>query len=97
MGLTSKERKKSSSGSGGVTIEVLSPRGEIASEPKEAVAGLSPRIAGLAGKKVGLVDNLKAGTELLLNKVEEELRGKDSGRQGPPVHEAPGNGHHQNA
>jgi len=57
-----------------VTLEVLSPRGELPPEPKGV--GLSPRIMDLAGKKIALVDNLKAGAELFLTKIEEQLRQK---------------------
>jgi hypothetical protein len=57
-----------------VTLEVLSPRAEI--PPARTTASLSPRVADLAGKKIGLVANYKAGAELFLTKIEELLKKK---------------------
>ena len=57
-----------------VTLEVLNPRGEIPTQA--AVGGLSPRIADLSGKKIGLIANYKAGAELFLTKIEEVLKKK---------------------
>lgn len=56
-----------------ITLEVLNPRGEL---PPLQTKALSPRVADLAGKKIALVDNLKAGAELFLTKIEEQLRQK---------------------
>lgn len=56
-----------------ITLGVLNPRGEIPSPP---VFGLVPRIADLSGKKIGLIDNRKAGANYLLDAVEELLKQK---------------------
>jgi len=56
-----------------VTIEVLNPRGEL---PPMETKRLSPRVPDLAGKKIALVANYKAGAELFLTKIEELLRQK---------------------
>jgi len=58
---------------GQTTLEVLNPRGEIPSLP---VFGLVPRIADLSGKKIGLIDNRKAGANYFLDAVEELLKQK---------------------
>ncbi len=57
-----------------VTLEVLNPRAEIPS--MAAPGGLSPRIADLAGKKIGLIANYKAGADLFLNKIQEVLQAR---------------------
>jgi len=59
-----------------VTLEVLNPRGEI---PPVPVAGLSPRLASLDGKKIGLIDNLKTGADRFLTALEEQLKEKAPG------------------
>jgi hypothetical protein len=56
-----------------ITLEVLNPRGEI---PPPPVFGLAPRIADFSGKKIGLIDNRKAGANFLLDAVEELLKKK---------------------
>ncbi len=58
---------------GEVTLEVLNPRGEIA--PLE-VAAPSPRLATLAGKKVGIYWNDKAGGNHFWDVVEAEMKAK---------------------
>ena len=58
---------------GQTTLEVLNPRGEIPSPP---VFGLVPRIAHLSGKKIGLIDNRKAGANFFLDAIEELLTKK---------------------
>ncbi len=56
------------------TIQVLSPRAEI--PPPRGTPGLSPRVEDLAGKRIGLIANFKAGAELFLAKTEELIRQK---------------------
>jgi hypothetical protein len=51
-----------------VTIEVLSPRGEV--EPPKAV-GISPRLDDLAGKTIGLYDIGKDGFAAYLDVTEQ--------------------------
>ena len=58
---------------GSVTFEVLNPRGEIEHPPILAPA---PRVAELAGKKVGLYWNGKRGTSVFFDTVEELLKEK---------------------
>jgi hypothetical protein len=57
-----------------VTLQVLSPRGEI--PPPPGTPGLSPRVVDLAGKRIGLIANFKAGAELFLTKLEELIKQK---------------------
>ena len=67
-------KKPTLTGAGGaVTLEVLNPRGEI---PPIPVTGITPRVKDLDGKKIGLVDNTKAGAEYFLDTVEELLKTK---------------------
>ncbi len=54
-----------------VVLEVLNPRGEI---PPAQTAGLIPRPKDLNGKKIGLIDNGKAGAGYFLDAVQEELK-----------------------
>lgn len=61
---------------GSITLEVLNPRGEI---PPIPVAGLVARVKDLDGKKIGLVDNTKAGAEYFLDAAEELLKKKFPG------------------
>ena len=56
-----------------VSLEVLNPRGEI---PAKSALAPSPRVSDLAGKKIGLVANYKAGAELFMTKIEELLKQK---------------------
>ena len=58
---------------GDVTLEVLNPRGEIAPLP---IAAPSPRLATIAGKKVGIYWNDKAGGNYFWDVVEAELKVK---------------------
>jgi len=60
-------------GVGPITLEVLNPRGEI---PLITVTGLGARVKDLGGKKIGLVDNTKAGAEYFLDATEELLKKK---------------------
>ncbi len=54
-----------------VFLEVLNPRGEI--PPAQAI-GLTPRLKDLNGRKIGLIDNGKAGAGYFLDAVQEELK-----------------------
>jgi len=56
-----------------VELRVLNPRGEI--EPPRIFAP-APRVADLAGKKIALIHNQKAGASTFLDAVEELLREK---------------------
>jgi hypothetical protein len=56
-----------------VTIEVLSPRGEI--EPPETVC-ISPRLDNLAGKTIGLYDIGKDGFSAYLDVTEQLFKEK---------------------
>jgi len=62
--------------SGGVTLEVLNPRGEI---PPITTKGIVPRLRDLDSKKIGLVDNGKAGADYFLDATEELLKSKFPG------------------
>ena len=55
------------------TLEVMNPRGKIAHGPYRAP---NPRIAGLAGKKVALYWNGKAGGDNLFAALEEIFKSK---------------------
>jgi hypothetical protein len=57
-----------------VTLEVLNPRGEL--PPAPTMIAPNPRVGDLAGKKIALVANYKAGAELFLTKIEELLKAK---------------------
>jgi hypothetical protein len=57
-----------------VTLEVVSPRAEI--PPPPSILHPSPRLSDLAGKRIGLLANIKPGAELFLTKIEELLRQK---------------------
>lgn len=60
-------------GGGPITLEVLNPRGAI---PPITVTGIGARVKDLGGKKIGLVDNTKAGAEYFLDATEELLKKK---------------------
>jgi hypothetical protein len=57
--------------SGPITLTVLNPRGVIEQKP---LLGISPRVADLAGKTIGLVDNTKTGTIYFFDSLESELK-----------------------
>jgi hypothetical protein len=61
------------SGGGPITLEVFNPRGEI---PPIEVRRIVDRVKELDGKKIGLVDNTKAGAEYFLDATEELLKKK---------------------
>ena len=54
-----------------ITLEVLNPRGEF---PPVEVRRIVDRVKELDGKKIGLVDNTKAGAEYFLDATEELLK-----------------------
>lgn len=56
-----------------VELKLLNPRGKIEPTPIFAPA---PRVADLAGKKIALIHNLKAGANTFLDAVEELLKAK---------------------
>jgi hypothetical protein len=55
----------------GIAIEVLSPRGDIMASPN---VGLSPRVADLAGKRLGIYWVGKEGGNNFWDVVERSLR-----------------------
>jgi len=55
------------------TLEVLNPRGEV--DPPKTL-GISPRVATLADKRIGLYDNGKEGFADFLNVIEKLLKEK---------------------
>jgi hypothetical protein len=69
----SKKPAQKFSGPGSITLEVMNPRGEI---PPIEVRRIVDRVKELDGKKIGLVDNTKAGAEYFLDAVEELLKKK---------------------
>lgn len=54
-----------------ITLEILNPRGEF---PPVEVRRIVDRVKELDGKKIGLVDNTKAGAEYFLDATEELLK-----------------------
>ena len=68
-----KKPVQEAAGGGSITLEVLNPRGEI---PPITTKGIVPRLRDLEGKKIGLVDNTKAGAEYFLDATEELLKKK---------------------
>ena len=58
--------------------EVLSPWAEVDPMPVKAI---SPRLAGLTGKKIGLYANSKIAALPMLAVVEEQLKARFSGLQ----------------
>ena len=59
------------SGGGPITLEILNPRGET---PPIEVRRIVDRVKELDGKRIGLVDNTKAGAEYFLDATEELLK-----------------------
>ena len=57
--------------SGTVMLKVLNPRGEI---PPPPTVGIRPRVADLAGKRIGLCDNGKFGAHHFLDNLEALLK-----------------------
>ncbi len=53
--------------------EVLSPWGEV--DPV-ILRAISPRLTGLAGKRIGLFNNLKRAARPILTTIEEQLKQK---------------------
>jgi hypothetical protein len=64
---------QASSASGAVTLEVLNPRGEIKAMPSSAP---TPRVADLAGKKIGIYWIGKAGGNNFFDEIEQLLKAK---------------------
>jgi hypothetical protein len=58
---------------GDVTLVVLNPRGEVAPLP---ILTPAPRLATLAGKRVGIYWNNKAGGNYFWDVIEAELKAK---------------------
>jgi hypothetical protein len=54
-------------------LEVMNPRGEI---PPPATLGINPRVSGLDGKKIVLVDNGKFGASNFLDVLADMLKEK---------------------
>lgn len=54
-----------------VTLRVLNPRGQVDSKPQVSA---SRRLSDLAGKKIAILNNGKAGGDLLLPYLEEALK-----------------------
>ncbi|MFC1984795.1 hypothetical protein ACFLT4_06160 [Chloroflexota bacterium] len=54
-----------------VTIEVYNPRAEVESVSQEFA---SPRLSNLAGKKIGVLNNIKSGGQMLLPYILEALK-----------------------
>ena len=54
-----------------VSLKVFNPRGELESIPQVSI---SPRLSKLTGKKIGILNNSKAGGEMLLPYLEEALQ-----------------------
>lgn len=72
----SKKLAQKPSGPGSITLEVMNPRGEI---PPIEVRRIVDRVKELDSKKIGLVDNTKAGAEYFLDVIEELLKKKFPG------------------
>jgi len=56
------------------TIELLSPAGAVA----RSAVPLAPRVATLAGRVIGLLDNSKSGTRPFLDRVQDLLQREHS-------------------
>jgi hypothetical protein len=54
-----------------VTLNILSPRGEIFAPP---IKPISARLSSLEGKKIGILNNSKAGANALQPYLEEALK-----------------------
>jgi hypothetical protein len=54
----------------GNTIRLVNPVGQRASAP----VTLAPRLVSLAGKSIGLIDNIKPNANLFIQYIEEMLR-----------------------
>jgi hypothetical protein len=67
------DEKKEPPMSDNVKLELLDPRGEIEIIKKY---GLAKRVTDLAGKRIALVHNQKAGASTFLDAVEELLKEK---------------------
>ena len=54
----------------GNLVKLVNPVGQRASAP----VTLAPRLASLAGKSIGLIDNIKPNANLFIQYIEEMLR-----------------------
>jgi len=54
-----------------VTLKILSPRGEVFAPP---LTPISPRLSSLEGKKIGILNNSKAGANAFQPYLEEALK-----------------------
>lgn len=61
-----------------VKLEVLDPRGELFAPP---VQSINPRLSSLAGKKIGIMNNGKAGADAFQPHLEKALKGVAPGAQ----------------
>lgn len=61
----------------GLVIDVMNPRGEIEIVYRKP----APRISDLKGKKIGLIDNKKAGARAFLNTIQNLLQREFAGIQ----------------
>jgi len=52
------------------TVKLVSPVGERAAAP----VTLAPRLASLAGKSIGFIDNMKPNANLFVQYIEEMMR-----------------------
>jgi hypothetical protein len=68
-----KKAIQKSAGGESIALEVLNPRGEI---PPIRVTGIVARLKDLDGKKIGLIENGKAGADYFLDATEELLKSK---------------------
>ncbi len=59
--------------SGKVELELLNPKGVIDPPP---MLGISPRVASLDGKSIGMIHNNKPGAKTFLDAIEELLKAK---------------------
>jgi hypothetical protein len=62
---------KEARAAGSIILKVLNPRGEI--EPPPSLT-ITPRLTDLAGKKIGLYSNGKAGTSVFFDTLERLLK-----------------------
>jgi len=61
-----------------VKLEVLDPRGELYTPP---VQSINPRLSSLAGRKIGIMNNGKAGADAFQPHLEKALKGAAPGVQ----------------
>ena len=59
----------------GKTVKLVNPVGQRARAP----VTLAPRLASLAGKSIGLIDNIKPNANLFIQYIDEMLRAEYPG------------------